>query len=80
MIPAFLNLSNFEVLIFLLLIAIAFLLPVIAIIKVLQNKGLTNTAKFIWILLILFVPYLGAILYLLIGNKRPVQLYQEQIS
>jgi hypothetical protein len=80
MIPAFLNLSNFGVLIFLLLIAIAFLLPVIAIIKVLQNKGLTNTAKFIWILLILFVPYLGAILYLLIGNKRPVQLYQEQIS
>jgi len=80
MIPAFLNLGNFEVLMLLLVFAIALLLPVIAILNLIRNKGLSNATKFLWILLIVFAPYIGAILYLLIGNKRPAPLYQERIS
>jgi uncharacterized membrane protein YhaH (DUF805 family) len=74
---SFLNLGNLEILILLFVLVIVFTLPVIAIIKVLRNKGLSNTTKIMWILLIIFVPYLGAILYFLIGNKQPVQLFKE---
>jgi hypothetical protein len=57
-----------EIIVILLLFAV--LLPLWALISVLSNSFNGND-KLIWVLVILFLPYLGALLYFLIGrNKR----------
>ncbi|MBC34465.1 MAG: hypothetical protein CL663_00260 [Bacteroidetes bacterium] len=54
-----------------LIIIMAFLLlPLFALISVLKNEFNGND-KLIWVLIILFIPFLGSILYFTIGrNKR----------
>lgn len=50
-------------------VTIALLLPLLALISILRNDFRGND-KLVWILVILFIPYLGAILYFLIGRKN----------
>jgi len=50
-------------------IAVAALLPLIALISVLKNSFKDND-KLIWILVILFIPYLGALLYFAFGRSK----------
>jgi len=45
------------------------LLPVLALISVLMND-FPSGEKLIWVLVILFLPILGSILYFLIGSDR----------
>ncbi len=46
------------------------LLPLLALISVVKNKFEGND-KIVWLLIILFLPFLGSILYFFIGrNKR----------
>lgn len=57
------------------LVALLFLiLPLIiiawALIDVLRSDFQNDTNKIIWVLVILFVPFLGSILYFLIGRKQ----------
>ncbi len=41
-------------------------------IDAITNRGLTDIEKLIWVLVILFIHFIGALLYLLIGrSKRP---------
>ncbi len=47
---------------------VVFILDVLAIIGVLQSN-LDTVKKLIWILVILFLPVVGMILWFLIGNK-----------
>ena len=62
----------FEELIFILLISFAVIaLWIIVITDVLVNK-FKGKNKVLWILIILFLPVLGAILYLTIGRKQIV--------
>jgi uncharacterized membrane protein YhaH (DUF805 family) len=35
-----------------------------------QNRRLNDTEKIIWVLVILFLPTLGAIIYFFVGRKR----------
>jgi len=43
-------------------------------VSAIQNKGLNGTEKVIWVLVIIFLHFLGAFLYLLLG--RPKRLTQ----
>ena len=57
--------------IFLILIGVLLLLlfPLMALISVLKNDFKGND-KIIWVLLIIFLPFLGALLYFLVGRGR----------
>lgn len=56
-----------------LILALLFLLiPLIALVDVLRNE-FTDSNKIIWVLLIIFLPFLGAILYLLIGANQKIR-------
>ena len=45
------------------------LFPIMALISVLKNDFSGND-KIVWVLLIIFLPFLGALLYFLIGRGR----------
>ncbi len=45
------------------------LFPIMALISVLKNEFPGND-KIVWVLLIIFLPFLGALLYFLIGRGR----------
>ena len=55
----------------LLVIALVFLLPVIALIDVLKSR-FDPVTKLMWVLLILFLNLIGALLYYYIGRKQAV--------
>jgi len=45
------------------------ILPIIALIDILKNNFLENN-KIVWVLVVLFFPLIGAILYYIIGTKQ----------
>ncbi len=45
------------------------ILPIIALIDILKNNFLDNN-KIVWVLVVLFFPLIGAILYYIIGTKQ----------
>jgi uncharacterized membrane protein YhaH (DUF805 family) len=45
-------------------------LPIIALITLLSKKYIDSTNKLIWVVVIVFVPVIGAILYFLIGHAN----------
>lgn len=51
------------------IVFISVLLPLLALIEVLTNE-FTGQNKLIWVLVILFFPILGAILYFLLGRQQ----------
>lgn len=57
------------ILITVLVILFIFLLPLFALISALMNTFQGNE-KIIWILLIIFLPFLGSVLYFLIGRNQ----------
>jgi len=66
----FLFLFGGGILITLFVILFIFLLPLLALISALMNDFPGNE-KILWVLIILFLPFLGSVLYFLIGrNKR----------
>ncbi|WP_407944247.1 PLD nuclease N-terminal domain-containing protein [Marinifilum fragile] len=48
------------------------LLPLFALIDILRNK-FTNSNKLIWILVVLFFPFFGPILYFIFGLKQKIR-------
>ena len=59
--------------IFLVLFIVLFivLLPLLALISVLTNEFKGNE-KLVWVLLIIFLPFLGSLLYFLIGRSNRI--------
>jgi len=53
-----------------------FLLSLIALVDILRNEFKGQNEKLIWLLVILFVPVLGPILYFLIGRKNKIKSNQ----
>jgi len=51
---------------------VLFLIPLIALIDILKNNFLDNN-KIVWVLVVLFFPLIGAILYYTIGIKQKVK-------
>ena len=63
--------------IFMILLIFGFiiLLPLIALIDIIRNDFDGNN-KLMWVLIVLFLPFLGSVLYFLIGrNQRPRRRY-----
>jgi hypothetical protein len=57
-----------ELLLILFVSVFIFLLPVIALIDILKSKFDGND-KIVWVLVVLFLPILGSVLYFIIGKK-----------
>ena len=57
------------ILLTILVILFIFLLPLLALISALMNDFRGND-KIIWVLVILFLPFLGSVLYFLIGRNQ----------
>ena len=51
-------------------------LPIIALINLLPNKRIENVTKLIWVLVIIFVPVIGSILFFLTGPVRKWRIKQ----
>lgn len=50
---------------------LALLFPLLALISILKNE-FPGSNKLIWVLVVIFLPYLGAILYFLIGRPQRI--------
>lgn len=48
------------------------ILPIIALVSALTSKFRDSTSKLMWVLVILFAPLLGPVLYAVIGRKLRV--------
>ncbi len=53
-----------------------FVLFIWALVDILKSE-FTGYNKIIWVLLVLFIPVLGTILYFIIGRKQKVQNYRD---
>ncbi len=53
----------------LMVILFIFLIPLLALISVLMNEFPGNE-KIMWVLVIIFLPFLGSLLYFLIGREK----------
>jgi hypothetical protein len=69
MVMSILFLFGGELLITLLVIVFILLLPLLALISVLTNEFQGNE-KVMWVLIIIFLPFLGSVLYFLIGRDK----------
>lgn len=56
-----------------LILLIFFILFLVAIIDVLKNKFGSDINKLTWVLVILFIPLIGSILYIFIGRKQKIE-------
>lgn len=64
------------ILIFLFIIA----LPFFALVDVLRSDFKDGTTKLIWVILILFAPFLGPLLYFAIGRNQKVEKRQFNLN
>ena len=53
------------------LLVFFFIIPLFALIDILRNE-FTGNNKIIWVLVILFIPLFGTLLYLIIGRKQRI--------
>ena len=53
----------------LLIVGFIFLLPLVALIDIVRNDFDGNN-KLLWVLIVLFLPFLGSVLYFLIGRDQ----------
>ena len=67
----FLFLFGAGLLLTLFIILFVILLPLLALISVLMNDFQGNE-KIIWVLIIIFLPFLGSLLYFLIGRDKRI--------
>jgi len=54
------------------LVASSFLLPIIALIGILRNQ-FTGNHKLIWVLVVIFFPFFGSILYFIMGSSHKLK-------
>jgi len=67
----FLFLFGAGILLTLFIILFVILFPVLALIDVLMNEFQGND-KIMWVLIIIFLPFLGSLLYFLVGRNRRI--------
>lgn len=68
----FLAIGTWQISIILIGVVFLLLFPLMALISVLKNNFSGND-KLIWVLLIIFLPFLGALLYFLIGKGKAIK-------
>ncbi|WP_439184330.1 PLDc N-terminal domain-containing protein [Carboxylicivirga taeanensis] len=60
-----------EWIIILMVAFLVFIMPLLALISVLKNN-FEGSNKVVWVLVILLIPFLGSILYFMIGRKQRI--------
>ncbi|MBP8156693.1 MAG: PLDc_N domain-containing protein [Leadbetterella sp.] len=63
------NLGATEIVVILLIFLLPLVLWIFAIVDLIQRQFQDQTNKIVWALVILLIPFVGSILYLLIGRK-----------
>jgi len=63
---------GFQELLLILFVFIPFVLSLWALVDILKSRFRESTNKIVWLLVILFIPILGVILYFIIGRKQRV--------
>ena len=53
-------------------VLLAVLLPILCLVSILKHQ-FNNNDKLIWVLVVIFVPIFGSILYLTMGRKRRLE-------
>lgn len=53
-----------------------FILWLLALVDVLRNNFKGQNEKLIWVLVVIFIPFLGPILYFFVGRKNRIKLNQ----
>jgi hypothetical protein len=66
------GLGGFEILIILLFFLVPGILWIIALIDVLKSEFRDSINKLIWVLVIIFFPIVGAIIYFVVGRSQKV--------
>jgi hypothetical protein len=56
----------------LIVVGLGFLLPLIALIDILRNE-FEGSNKIIWVLVVLFFPFIGTLLYFIIGTGQKIR-------
>lgn len=72
MIINILSLSAMHLILGLLLFLLPTLLWLIALIDILKSNFKESTSKIIWVLIVIFLPIIGSILYFIIGKENKV--------
>jgi hypothetical protein len=67
----FLFLAGAGILMIMFFVVCILLLPLLALISVLMNDFQGND-KIMWVLIIIFLPFLGSVLYFLVGRDRRI--------
>lgn len=67
------GLGGIEILLVLIIAVLPVILIIWAIIDLVSSQFTDSTNKLIWAIIILFMPFIGAILYLFIGRKQKVK-------
>ncbi|MGV3541417.1 MAG: PLDc N-terminal domain-containing protein [Rufibacter sp.] len=67
------NIGMFELFILLFILGAPVILWVWAVVDLLSSRFPSRTDKLIWVIVIAFLPVLGAVLYLIIGRKQKVK-------
>lgn len=62
---------NFGIFLLLIVLAIAFIFPIIALIDILKSEFKQND-KLIWTMVVIFLSAIGAVLYYTIGRKQRI--------
>jgi len=63
---------GFQELLLLTIVLVPFILSVWAIIDIIKSNFRESTNKIVWLLVVLFLPIVGVILYFVIGRKQRV--------
>ena len=67
------NLGATEIVVILLIFLLPLVLWIFAIVDLIQRQFQDQTNKIVWALVILLIPFLGSILYFLVGRKGGVK-------
>ena len=57
-------------LVFLLFVILAFVFWIMMLVDCIKNPGLSSNERIVWVLVIVFLNWLGALIYLLAGRKK----------
>jgi hypothetical protein len=57
-------------LVFLLFVILAFVFWIMMLVDCIKNRGLSSNERIVWVLVIVFLNWLGALIYLLAGRKK----------
>ncbi len=63
-----------EIIVILLVLVLPYILNIVALIEVLRNEFEPSQNKLIWLIVVLVIPFLGAVLYFLMGRKGRIKL------